>query len=646
MTILDHLRRAIRSAAVYNPDVQAAPACILWPDRDRQWEPVVSRLRAEIPELLILGDYAPETRTGPAIWLRCVLANRIGDLSIPGDRPPVLYLPGVGRADLRAVENCPEPLKPLAELVFRGVIWSQVNGRDWSLLAFLQSDQGGLGLNAARDKETRHAMQLALHRFLDEDLDRLAGKRLDRDYFNTLLTGGDPIRDLLQWIDRPETFRESRSAAEWNAFVSVCKSQIGFDPGKQGHLGAAAKLAGQQGPWQAVWERFAEAPRRYPDIPAHIRKCSPPDDSLFWHSGDGPHHGWPQWNQARETALCQDLIALEAVPPHKARKSLRELESRHGNRRSLVWAELGEAPLARALQPLAILAEITANGLAAGTIQDLVAGYRHGGWEADEAVVWALSFVDGPQNLAAVSAAIRAVYLPWAEESARHLQHTAEAMGYPGGALRDAPPPLTPAGECVLFVDGLRFDVAKRLAESLETLGFQVSEKPVWAALPSVTATGKPAVSPVRDQIEGRECGADFEPVIAETGQSLKGGGPLKKRLQAAGWTVLEGAETGNGQGNGWCEFGDLDHEGHDRGWKLAHRMDGLRKEIRDRVAALLAAGWKTVHVVTDHGFPGARPPLPGCSFTMSPGSGGSCASTTWSASTRCPGFPSIRRTA
>ena len=67
MRVLDHLLQAIRDAGIYNPDIQVAPACILWPDRDRQWEAVIPVLQAELPELMVLGDYAPEKRTGPAI---------------------------------------------------------------------------------------------------------------------------------------------------------------------------------------------------------------------------------------------------------------------------------------------------------------------------------------------------------------------------------------------------------------------------------------------------------------------------------------------------------------------------------------------------------------------------------------------------
>ncbi|HRR41290.1 MAG TPA: hypothetical protein P5244_08675, partial [Syntrophales bacterium] len=58
-TVLSRLVKAILNAAAYNPEVQAAPACILWPDKDRQWEAVISRLQKELPQLYVLGDYSP-----------------------------------------------------------------------------------------------------------------------------------------------------------------------------------------------------------------------------------------------------------------------------------------------------------------------------------------------------------------------------------------------------------------------------------------------------------------------------------------------------------------------------------------------------------------------------------------------------------
>ncbi|MDY6849987.1 MAG: hypothetical protein AB7F20_09425 [Geoalkalibacter sp.] len=258
MRVLDHLLKAVRAAAVFNPEVQVAPACILWPDRDRQWESIIRLLKSELPELLVLGDYNPEQRTGPAIWLRCVMAGKVEEVILPAGSTPILYLPGISRQDLRAIESCPDRLKPLAELQYRSVIWSQVNAKDWTILAFLKSDQGGLGLDVAQDTETKQAMQLALSHVVDEQISLLHGKRLDQDFFNTLLTGGDPTRYLLQWLDQGDGFRQGRSANEWQAFVQVCKSQLAFDPENAGILVGGSKLASRQGPGTARLERCAQ----------------------------------------------------------------------------------------------------------------------------------------------------------------------------------------------------------------------------------------------------------------------------------------------------------------------------------------------------------------------------------------------------
>jgi len=256
-TIGTALSKAIRDASVFNPEVQISPDCVLWPDRDRQWEAVIQRLQVELPELFVLGDYAPEKRVGPSIWLRCVMAEKIEDISLPPGSTPIFYLPGVSRQDLRAVESCPDHLKPLAELQYRGVIWSQLNAKDWTILSFLKSDQGGLGLDVAQDNESKNAMQLALSRLLDEEIELLHGKRLDKDYFNTLLTGGDPERELLCWLDQGDAFQAGRGGNEWKAFVEVCKSKMAFDPQNEGVLVGASKLVGRKGPWQSVWERLS-----------------------------------------------------------------------------------------------------------------------------------------------------------------------------------------------------------------------------------------------------------------------------------------------------------------------------------------------------------------------------------------------------
>ena len=54
-SVCEHLFKALRGASVHNPEVQVAPACVLWPDKDRQWEAVIPVLQGELQELLVLG---------------------------------------------------------------------------------------------------------------------------------------------------------------------------------------------------------------------------------------------------------------------------------------------------------------------------------------------------------------------------------------------------------------------------------------------------------------------------------------------------------------------------------------------------------------------------------------------------------------
>jgi hypothetical protein len=602
MTILTHLVSSLRSASKHNPDVQAPPVCILWPDHERQWEAVFSVLKQHCPELYRLGDYAPEENTGPAIWLRCVLGGTISQHLPSPTTPPIFYLPGISRQDLRAIESCSPALKPLAELQYRGVIWAQANAKDWTLLAYLKSDQGGLSLDVSQDSDTKHAMQLSLYKWLEEGVALLKGKRLDKDYFNTLLSGGDPIRDVLIWINQGEAFQTSRSENEWLAFSEVCKSQLAFSPKDDGVLAAAAKLANHQGPWESVWKRYCEAPLRYPQLPTQIRKCQAPNNNIYWQMGGATFDGWPQWNDEQEKSLDLDLRSISQMPPHEARKKIIALEKDHGIRRSFVWAELGQSPLVKALEHLAVMAKLTQSSYTAGSVDELSQRYSLQGWMVDDAAMKALALVEPLDGFEAVSQTIRCIYAPWAEDSARYLQNI-------WSESRTQPPVQDETEEVIFFVDGLRYDCGKRLATMLADMGFSVHEKGGWAALPSVTATGKPAVAPLKaksQELAEESSGFNFE--YMSTYQ-------LRKAIEANGYMIMDknsARALPKLQGKKlWMEFGDIDHEGHDRGWKLAKHLDALLQEIKDCIAQLFNAGCKKMKVVTDHGWlllPGGLP--------------------------------------
>ena len=371
-------------------------------------------------------------------------------------------------------------------------------------------------------------------------------------------------------------------------------------PEAKGVIGAARLLANHEGPWIAVWDRYREAPTRYPEIPNLIRKAQPPAFDLFTDVASAG--GWPQWNETEEKELQTELLKLKDFAPHKARKKILSLEENHGPRRRLVWAELEMAPLAMAMRSLALLADITEQELPSPTLKDLEDAYRTHGWKADAAMLKALSVSSSEDVHQVVSVAIRAIYTPWIEHAARRLQTLVMASAYPGGKGAQALPKYND-GTCLVFVDGLRFDIAKMLKETLELDGKEVGESVFWSTLPSITISGKAAVTPVASLIDGSGNPKEFGPGVAGTPYSLKGGHHLKKLLEDNGWQILQKQETGNTKGRAWCEVGNFDHEGHDRGWKLALHVESLLDEVCDRVLALCEAGWKTVKVVTDHGW-------------------------------------------
>ena len=608
-TLLEAVRTALTHAARYNPGDVVAPAAVLWTDADGQWRPVVEQLRALMPELLTLGDYDLATRTGPTIWLRCVIepavhAEKFPDLSWPAGAVPVIYMPGVSRQILRAVEECPEALKPLVELQYRGTVWTQKNGKDWTVRAFLVSDEGGLGLDVAEDRLTAQAMLGALRQLALTPTSRLRGKRLEAEDFDHLMIGDTP-RDLLLWLGEPDGTRDQWDEARWSAFRNRCREDYGFDPEADGAIVGGEKLGFREDAWLGVWERFAESPTLYPGIPDLLRRTKPKGQLTF------DAEPWPDENDLMENALRATLVGIGSMSPADSRQRLSELETEHSMRRGWVWARLGMCPLAEALGHLAVLAKRTAAALGGESAEVMARVYMEGGYLADNAALRALACVRTAEDMAAVQTAVRCVYLPWLEDTARHFQQCLTVKALPTVAQQDKIE--ADAGECILFADGLRLDIGQRLAAMAGERKIDVATAWRWAALPTVTATAKPAASSVAQKLCGGRLEADFCPEIANTGEALTTD-RFRKLLATAGFQVLGATETGDPRATvarGWTEYGEFDKLGHDIQAKLAARIDDQLELLLERVQGLLEAGWKQVRVVTDHGWllvPGGMP--------------------------------------
>ena len=601
-TVIESLIRSLESAARYNPNDVVPPSVVLWTDHDSQWLPIIPQLRHLVPQLLTIGAYSPENRTGPAIWLRCVLDASLDDLEVPEKKIPIVYLPGVSRQELRAVQECPDRLKPLAELQYRGVCWTQKNGKDWTVEAFLVAEEGGLGLDVARDVATRQSMLSALAELATTSVERLKGKHLEAEDFDKLFSD-DPAKDLLLWLSDPELVSSSWNGGRWRAFKSLSKAEFRFDPEKDGVLVAAELLGRREGPWSSVWERFTESPVLYPGVPGHLRRAIPSE--LFVEPSS-----WPQNNEKDETALRQALLALENTTPSAARDRLLELEKTHGVRREWVWAKLAQAPLAAALEHLAMLAKRTGSKLGGASVAEMAKLYVDAAWEIDSAALSAMATVKSSADAQTVGKALNAIYRPWLESAAEHLQALAEKKPLPGHDGQGLEDLFVESGELILFADGLRFDVSQRLVKHMREKGWTVTMSTRWAGLPTVTATAKPAVSPVTKEIKGLALGEDFLPATAVGGQPLTTD-RFRKLLVAAGYRYLSSDETGAPSARAWTENGELDKLGHSLQGKLAGRIEEQMEFLLERIESLLDAGWREIRVVTDHGWlwlPGGLP--------------------------------------
>ncbi len=211
----------------------------------------------------------------------------------------------------------------------------------------------------------------------------------------------------------------------------------------------------------------------------------------------------------------------------------------------------------------------------------------------------ALREVEKPKDLAAVSAALEAIYRPWLDHAAKALQERVGPEANSGNyTASSAPKPAN--GEVVVFVDGLRLDVAHILADRLRGAGASVSTSVGLSALPTVTQTAKPALVPIDQGLLGP--GEALNACRASSGATA-GVQVLRSLLAEAGVQVLGPQETGDPSGRAWTETGEIDHKGHDLGIRLAHEINDEVSRIARRIRDLLEAGWSTVTVVTDHGW-------------------------------------------
>ncbi len=573
-TPLDALVDALDAAGAYNVAAQAAPEAVLWCDESEEFAALVPLLRARLPNLFTLGDIDAGGRTGPAVWLRSAVARALPDIAWGAAKPTILYLPGIARETLRDAETCPPLLAPLVWLGIAGAWFGHVNGKDWTLRGFLAAERGSLNLDVSDDAATRMALAEAATIVFTRDLSELRGRRWDADLLHALVAP-DLESDVLAWMCG------ALDASRFNAFAARASRDLGFDPRRLSPQDAARRLARREGRWAQVWGRFESANGLGYDAVVALLGLEAPA-SLF-----EDNSAYPTVNTDRETALRGGLMRLGGMSRDIAAIEIMTLEGQHGARRETVWGRRGEAAQAVALGRLALIAQAPA-WPALGP-DAFAAEYARSGARIDAAAMAALATAPAEADRAAVTAALRAIYLPWVEDGALALQGLVKS-----GAHSFAASHAPTTADAVVFVDGLRMDLGIALAEALEKAGASATLDWRWTGFPTSTATCKPLVSPVAGRLHGDAETADLTPVTSEG--RIADHATLRKLMAEDGWGFTDDAP------RVWLETGTFDEDGHALQVRPA---DQIARGIEDCATFILrlARAGRRVQVVTDHGW-------------------------------------------
>lgn len=611
-TLLHALVARLREAAQrFNPSLENAPAAVLWTDEREEWAGVLPQLQLALPELFCLGPLSPAARCGPGVWLRMVADRQAGKL--PAGQVPLLYLPGVAnaslRTDLRALKDDPQ-LAPLAELQYRGVFWRQENGKDWTLRAFFESKRHGLSLGShvKADHDTLGALKRALPKLLGRSLQTLADRAIDHAFLNEILHP-NPADDVLRWLADPAAV-QAEKGADWPSFATTSKQRYGLDLGLGVSSAAARVLAARESDAAfALWEKLVLRPDEAVAL-YEVFKVVPKPDLL---SGA---ERYPAENEVDEQTLAQALSDVARLDAITAAAQLIDLDTQHAPRRATLWAQMNKAPLAQVLLPLATVARALLQPVAGGTVAHQAALWAADGWRVDAAALAALALGQAAHREAEVESALAAVYRPWLERAAQAFQQRVRSDGYPARGVDSVP-----AGTVVLFVDGLRLDLARQVESTLLAAGRLTTDlQHRFTSVPSVTSSGKVWCSPGFAAAQHHDAtattsAAGFEPTLRVAGSDAAYTAERLRRAiaeQGVALLDLENLALFPAAGVAWVEFrNDIDADGHNKGLRLAEEAPRHLAELARTIQRLLYAGWQRVRVVTDHGWllvPGGLP--------------------------------------
>lgn len=601
-SIYDKVILALKQAENHNSNLMTKPEVILWPDPEYQWADVIPVLQESLDNLFVYGTYEPQNKQGPAIWLKCMIAKTIPEAIWSSETIPVIYLPGISKNELKNVEEVGFQLQSLVEYQYTGTIFTQENGKEWTVLSFIENPINGLGLKINKDNATKDAIKKALPSIFQNNEVLLGKSIIDADFLNNQLFP-EIIPSILKWICKGDLFLESMEVGKREIFANLCKTQYDFEPDHRNIKAIVEKLGTQRNGWNSVWQFYTAAPKKYPEIVDLLRLAKPND------LGSGifaiPQESWPQVNEEKEEELRKQLEKVLKLDPKKASEQINVLENEHYVRRSWVWNELEKSPIARALFWLKTMAEIATLPFPHASINEIKEYYTSKGLKADTTMRKAMASVKTEKDKSLLKNLIKLIYQPWLENITNKFQALVEI----DSAIFTSQSAIEETESYVLFVDAFRYELANEFCKRLTKLNYKIKLENSWSAIPSLTPTAKPNVSPIAALIDTNSEISEFRPQL-KTGKDLKTD-EFRKALKAVNFNHIINANNINPNENSWEEIGDIDTKGHEEQSDMVKRIEELFEQVQESLDVAFEKGVKKIKIVTDHGWlllPGGLP--------------------------------------
>lgn len=596
------LKLSLKNAVLYHSDLFVKPEVLLWPDPEKQWEAIIPELQKSIKELIVLGNYNPESKQGPAIYIKCLVARTLPEANWSEADVPIIYLPGYSKNDIKNLSTAALEYQPLMEYQYTGTMWLQENGKEWTINAFLQNKSEGLNLSVSQDSVTRDLLKKSLVTYFKEEDTLKIKEHIDADYlYSIVFPEFTPV--LLKWVCKGDDSLRAMNEDKQKIFREMCKLRFGIDANYSNIREIVQKLASRKNSWDNVWQYYSNSPHKYPEIEEWLRQLTPPSVSLW--SDVKEIEPWPQINDEKESELRKQFLLLRDHSFMEAAEIIKRLDDEHKGRRKTVWAELGQAPLTIAIMHFNEMAQLIQKSFPSNNLDELQEYYISAGYKIDNLMRVAYAITKTNEDKEAIRTVLNVIYKPWLENITNKFQQLVFSKE---GSITNSNPNI-PDESYTLFVDAFRYELAKDFIDNNFDPAYKVEFHSIWSALPSLTPTSKPFNSPIAKEVSNNSAFSEFRPQLKD-GKELNFN-TFKSAVQKENITFVTKTEEIQANGNHWQEFGEIDRKGHEDQAEMIRRLPEQLEKLKELIDNIFSSGIKRIKIVTDHGWlllPGGLP--------------------------------------